>query len=139
MSMAEQEERNSIFPLVDRRTPVLDRIRNGRKSSDVGTKLGNEIGNAVISDDEEEVKKNARQLEKSIRQGIADSLGVDVTDVSEKIPKSIRRIIEDADEEDLLTEEALADLGLADASIDEILDEDEETEDGSDDEDEDFF
>lgn len=137
--MAEQEERSGIFPLVDRRTPILDRIRNGRGSSDVGTKLGNEIGNAVISDDEEQVKKGARQLEKSIRQGIAESLGVDVTDVSETIPKAIRKLIQDADEEDVLTEEALADLGLADASLDDILEEEEEEEDEEDDEDSDFF
>lgn len=102
---------DKIFPLVDRRAPLLDRIRgDGEKASSVSEELGRRVGKFFKNDDEDiEAEELARSAE-DFRRGLADELDVD---------------------EERITNEALdkfSELLTFDDLVEDVTDEDDEEE-----------
>lgn len=104
-------ETDNIFPLVDRQTPLLDRVRDGEvngktHSSELGNLLGEQIAAVAKSDDEDQVQQSLSRVSSETVQAIADKLEVDEERVdSDKVAGLIHTALSDLNEDDLLLPE----------------------------------
>lgn len=115
-----------IFPLINRRAPLLDRFRDDTDSNRLSNKLASAIGEFVKSDDEEVIEESAQQLKENLASDLANSLGVSVEDIDTDYIEDLVSQIADADETTVLTEDSLAALGIkADEDVEEEDEEDE--------------
>jgi hypothetical protein len=103
-------ETNKIFPIFDRRAPVIERIRgdkeagqDGEEIQEFGRKLGKEI--VMISRlNEDERQEVLSLIDSGLVEGIADALGEDVTDLDITNAESIVDSL-DVDMEDFLIDD----------------------------------
>ena len=72
-----------LFPLMDRRTPLLDRLENGRGSS-FTDKAAKELV-AVRDSDEEDVMEIMDTFSNNFRESLADEMDVDPEDVNPEL------------------------------------------------------
>lgn len=89
-----------VFPLIDRRTPLLDRVRSDGEDVDVADveEAGRVIAqNAQIDNVDEE------KFEDSIREGIAEELDVETDELNNTVLAELTQIMSRVDEEQLLT------------------------------------
>lgn len=112
--MPEQEEKaERIFPVLNRRTPVLDRIRGNGRSGSVAFKLGNRAAESVMSDNDMELAELSEKSKEEFKAGAADALGVNTDNINDALATEVARVISGLDESEILTDEALVQLGLA--------------------------
>lgn len=98
--MADSEEpilpgrKSPIFPITDRRAPVLSRIRGARNNrNNIGGVLGARVGELVLEDDEEKVQEEADRMTASFRAGLANKLGVPEETIDGMITEEFRSIL----------------------------------------------
>jgi len=66
-----------IFPLMNRNTPVLDRVRQRRNGADVSKTFGKQLGNVLLTDSTEEKSNKLAEMSTGIQEGMAQEFGVD--------------------------------------------------------------
>lgn len=101
-----------IFPLIDRRAPLLDRIRNDESNERLSGMLATAISELVKSDDEEAIENTRENLTENISDELADKLGVSADDINQGYVEELTDLITEAKEEDVLTDDALQSLGI---------------------------
>lgn len=126
--MAQSEE--NLFPVMDRRTPVLDRIRKRRNSEGMAERLGREIGKSILEDDQTRLQRKRTEAVEGFRRGLADTLGVSSDDINENASADIGELIAGLRMEDVLTDEALQELGIEYEGLPEGVEDEDEGEEG---------
>lgn len=113
MSESEQtEEGGNIFPLIDRRTPVLDRIRNRSNDDSLAGKVGEEVAASII-EDERFTPEEEMAIKDKFKEGVARGLGVENPDhINDDVARDFQQLFTSLTEEDILTSSALEQLGL---------------------------
>jgi hypothetical protein len=124
--MAQSEE--NVFPIIDRRTPVLDRIRKRRNSEGLAESLGREIGQSIMEDDEMLLQRKRTEAVEGFRRGLAEELGVSTDDINEDASADIGEMIAGLRMEDVLTDEALQELGIGQQEVHQGIEEADEGE-----------
>lgn len=108
--MSSQEEPglggdNRIFPLLNRRTPVLDRIRERRRlRNNIGLSVGKRVGEAMLEEDEEERVMEAQRIASDFREGLSDELGVPPEAISDELVQDFMALFAVVSEEDVVEE-----------------------------------
>lgn len=98
-------QNDSIFPLVNRRTPILERIQgrldNGDKAGveDVGYKLGRELGAISQMDDDIVAQETVLALRDSMVSGMAEELDMDKEEVSIEDIEEVLSAVEQSEED----------------------------------------
>jgi len=73
-----------IFPLVDRETPVIDRVRERRSGAGSAKKTGEALGEALLEPDEADKIEKLNQIYEGLNAGLAQAFGVEPSHVDEK-------------------------------------------------------
>lgn len=121
---------DSILPLIERETPLLDAFRNRGSNNSLSSDVGELLGEVVLEDDSEFIEEQRSTFEEKFRASFADEVGVDEEDVDDDFVRGVSHLIFGTELSDTLSEDMLDEVGLGDE------DEDEEDEDGDDDEEE---
>lgn len=103
---------DSVFPIIDRRTPVLDRIRGGDEE-DIAETLGRLIGEGVKSDNEEEMDQRRANAAQGFRKGLASELGVSEDSIRDDVIGDIAQLFGGVTEQDVLDDQTLEQLGIS--------------------------
>lgn len=109
---------NKIFPLVDRRAPLLERIRGDEEGENVGEILAIVVGSSVKSDDEEELEAMRDSIRTTFTESLANNLGVSEEEIDEAFANDLVTSIINANESDVLTADAMEKLGIKDVDDD---------------------
>lgn len=84
---------DSILPVIDRRAPLLERIRgeDGEESfEDLGNRLGKEVGSIALMDTEtDELEQAKEDVTTGIITGIASSTGLEEDEVDEEFASEL--------------------------------------------------
>lgn len=75
---------DGIFPLVDRETPILDRVRNGKGGQSVTDKVAKEIVAIRDSDDEEAVELMTT-FEEQFRDSLSEEMDIPPENISDEL------------------------------------------------------
>lgn len=126
--MAQSED--NLFPVMDRRTPVLDRIRKRRNSEGMAERLGKEIGKSILEEDQTRLQRKRTEAVEGFRRGLADTLGVATDDINEDASADIGELMAGLRMEDVLTNDALQELGIGNQELSEQIEESEEEDEG---------
>lgn len=121
-----QSEDDNVFPLLDRRTPVLDRIRKRRNSEGMAERLGREIGQSILSDDDERLQRKRTEAVEGFRRGLAETLGVSADDINEDASADVGELIAGLRMEDVLTDDTLQQLGIEQQGLHQQVEEETE-------------
>lgn len=116
---------DTIFPLVERETPLMDKIRGNDSNAKLPQELGALTANTVLDG---EVEISSREFVTSFANSIADELGVEVDDLSQNYLTSVEDAVLGKDLEDILSEEKLSELAGEDEEEEEEESEQEGTE-----------
>jgi len=109
------DDGSPVFPLIDRRTPVMDRLRQRQGSEDVDgvpSDLAQAVSESVMTDDEEESKESSQQAQDEFRVALADTFGVDPSQIKDSFVSQVGKMFGGLTEQDVLTTDALKELGL---------------------------
>lgn len=119
-----------ILPILDRKAPLLERIRERRQnSSDLGEVVGRRVAELSLEEDEESKAEFGEQIRSSFRRGLSDKLGVPEESINEQLLNEFSAMFVALDETDIVDEETIEDLQQ---KLEEDLGNDEEEEDESD-------
>lgn len=128
--MAENEDKSMsqsedpILPIIDRRAPILERIRNRNdESKNLAQNLGELVGKAVKTDSEVEIEETRESFTDGFSSALADELGVSPDDVNIEFVNNVTSGVLDVNEGDVLTDTAIDELGI---QLEDIIEEDEE-------------
>lgn len=111
------EDDDSIFPLVERRTPVRDRLqqmrdeRNANKSGSLEDAVAKEVVKAVQRE-EDEADEAVDETADKVRSAIAEEAGVDEEAISEEFAITVGTVLSGASGRDVFSPEAAEALGL---------------------------
>lgn len=121
------EENDNIFPLVNRRTPVMDRLRNNDSSDNTAIKAGRLAGEFIVNDasDMDAEKEN---ISEGFRTGLAEALGVDEALVTKEAGEKFSELVTGLEKADVLGKDVIEQLGLSEGSEEEEEGEPEEGE-----------
>jgi len=73
----------SIFPLVDRRAPILERVRGDKEGENTPEKLiGQRVGKFYKNDDEQVEAEELAKAAAEFRDGLAEELNAEPEDIS---------------------------------------------------------
>lgn len=111
MTSETMAESNKIFPLIDRKTPVLDRIRNRNKLRDDDMTVSQMVIKISSIDDPEEKEEAINQAENMFLSRIADEAGVDESLVNDDIVEEFGNFLNNS-VGDIVSEEGMEQLGL---------------------------
>lgn len=92
-----------VFPITNRSTPILDRIRD-RRSKTLGLRIGNRVAELAISDDQEEKNEISEQFRRDFRTGLSNSLGVPRESIRDGIVEDFSVLFGGLNEGDLLVQ-----------------------------------
>ena len=108
-------ESDSIFPLVDRQTPMIDRIRNRNGSAGKNTpqKMAQLIAETVPSDGAIRQQTGA-EFADEFEKALASELGVDVESINPEVADMFEQMLVGINPDELFTEEAAKEQGLLD-------------------------
>lgn len=119
-----------IFPLINRRAPLLERLRDDNLDNSVGQDLATVISESVQSDDEEFIEEMEESIRTTVEESLADNLGVDVSDINTDYTEELASLLTNIDESTVLNDDALKSLGIR--LEDDSSDEEEEADEDSD-------
>lgn len=115
---------NNMFPLVDRQTPVIDRVRGAANSKFLGKSMGKTLAELMLEKDQEERSENAGEIADWFTKQLAQELGLPEEAISPDVASNVEQFFTGMAEEDILTPEAMQELGLDPDSEDEDNDSD---------------
>lgn len=116
------EEDSNIFPIVDRRAPVLERLRGGEEDDELASDLGETVGKAVKSDDEEKLDEAHQKFVEGFTEALAGELGVSEDDIDIGYVERVADYVTSVSEPDVLSDDALESLGIPTESDEEDSD-----------------
>lgn len=96
--------KEGFFPILDRRAPILERVRNGRVRS-LGSKMARKLDEFLREEDEELKEEELARIQTDFRDTLARRLGVEPEMISESIIRQSTSIFTRS-EEDILVEGA---------------------------------
>lgn len=111
MTSETMAESNKIFPLIDRKTPVLDRIRNRNKLRDDDMTVSQMVIKISSIDDPEEKEEAINQAENMFLSRLADEAGIDESLVNDDIVEEFGNFLNNS-VGDIVSEEGMEQLGL---------------------------
>lgn len=118
----------SMFPLVDRGTPLIDKAVERGSGKHVGRTLGKIVAMGMLADPaDEEMEEKANNLLHGFGMGLADELEIADEAIDERQVQELGRFLFGADVEEFLTDEAKKELGIG------IIDADADDSDSDDD------
>lgn len=122
-----------IFPIANRRAPILERIRERRnKASSVGVAAGAKVAELALFSSIENREEEAREIRNDFRSTLANKLGVPEEAINQNLVNEFGAMFAALDESDIVNEEALE-------PVPDESSEDEEPEEDSSDESSDEF
>jgi len=102
-----------ILPIIDRRAPILERIRNRNDGNrNVAQNLGELVGRAVKTDSEVEIEETRDSFTNGFAESLAEELGVSLDEIDEEFVDNITSGVLDVNEGDVLTESAIENLDI---------------------------
>lgn len=113
-----------ILPLLDRDTPLLDRVRGSSVDDSVASEMGQLTAELVLEDDDEFIDEQRGIFEDKFRSAIAEELGVEPENIRDEYVDDAISTVTDTALEDILSADSLEELGLSDE--DEEDDEDDD-------------
>lgn len=119
---------NTIFPLVDRRAPILDRIREDTDGENVGEVLAAVVGTSVKSDDEKYLEEMEDSIRTTFTKALANNLGISEEEIDESFANDLVTGIINTDESSVLTEKAMKELGVKPVNDEEEEEEESDSE-----------
>lgn len=116
---------DNIFPLVDRPSPLADKIRErdgilSRSGNDI-EKFANVVANTLTISDEDERAEEAAQITKEFKKSLADELDVEVDDITSDLDNTFANVLL-LSKEDVIESTTLEELGLAETLEDDTND-----------------
>jgi len=119
---------DGMFPLVDRQTPFIDRVRGAANEKFLGKSMGSVLAEMMVEEDAETRAESAEEIGDWFAKQIADDLGLPEEAISQDLRDEVKRVFTETAEVDALTDEALEELGLEppSGSSDDSDDDDEE-------------
>lgn len=117
-----REDGDEVFPLLNRKTPVLDAIRqNGEQSDGEQTEesataegMGASVGEVVLEDNERKIERHKETFGMKFKRGIASAIGADEDEIDDEFIADFTETVMENDVRDVLTEEALEERGIND-------------------------
>lgn len=106
---------DSIFPLVDRQTPMMDRLRNrnGASKKNTPNKMAQLLAKTVPSDGAVR-QQTAAEFADEFEKALASELGVEVDDLNPEIADMFEQMLVGINPDELFTDEAAREQGLLD-------------------------
>lgn len=106
-----QPSDDTIFPLVERETPILDRIR-GRNddSGTVSNDIGKLIGEAALEEDDDFILEQREMFEEKVTSSLAETMGVGEEDISQTFVSSLSLEMLSVEVEDVLDESYIKEI-----------------------------
>lgn len=102
---------DSIFPLMDRRAPLADRVRDFRNGRG-GKELGKVFGKVLTAEDEDQRNKVIEDLGNQFREGLAEQLGVSEEDIDTGLVAELQQTAMELTPQDVLTRKSLVEQGI---------------------------
>lgn len=96
------QDTSPIFPVLDRKAPVIERIRSRRQKNSIGGKVGSKVGELVLEEDEEEKLEQAQEIGEEFKQSLSSELGVPPEIVDDKVVNEVVALFGTLTEEDIL-------------------------------------
>lgn len=103
---------DNIFPVLNRRAPLLERIRGEDEQNELVDSVSSLVSDSVKSDDEEMIEETKQTISESLNVEIANNLGVDASDISDDFINGLTDMLVGSDESDILTKDAQKSLGI---------------------------
>lgn len=96
-------ESDRIFPLVDRRAPLLERIRNARngEESKLGVKLGNQVAEMVGADDELR-EMQTKLVAQDFRKTLAERFDTEPENINDDLVNEVAAMFGALQKDDIL-------------------------------------
>lgn len=113
-----------MFPLFDRSTPVIDRVRGAANGKFLGKSMGESLAKMMVNEDEESREEKAEEIGNWFRTQLAEELGLPEEAISPEAVGNVEQLFRESTEQDILTPEALQELGLETPDDDDEPDED---------------
>lgn len=95
---------DNVLPLLDRRAPLIERIRNGRKS-DAGQEMGKLLGDIVESDDQEAIEATLVQFSNNFDQALAQRLGIEQGEINPDLSGTLQEFMLNLEESDVILQQ----------------------------------
>lgn len=100
---------SNIFPLLDRDSPILDRMRGEEEENGVGKEMGKTVAQVAQAEDDEIMAAELDRQSELFTKAVADQLGVDPDEVNPDVVEQFAGLmvltesdltIEDEDEDE---------------------------------------
>lgn len=133
--MSGKEGGEGMFPLVERQTPLLDRVRerNGSSDKDSPQIMARVMAETVQADDAVR-RQTGAEFAEEFESALSDELGVDQSDINPEIADMFEQMLVGINVDELFTEEAAREQGLLDEpEEEEVSDEEEDDQESGDD------
>lgn len=101
----------NILPLIERSTPVLDRIRDSDSDNETGKDMAEVIVQNLEDPQSDEARERSSEVVDSMMDTISEELGVPREQLREEFALEVDSVLR-ADVEDLLSDKALEGLGM---------------------------
>lgn len=89
-----------VFPLLDRRAPILERVRNGRASS-LGSALASKLNDFIREEDDSLKEEEIQRIQSDFRTSVAEHLGVEEDMVRDEVIEMTTQVFQ-LDESEIL-------------------------------------
>lgn len=80
-----------VFPILDRRAPVLERVRNGRKGP-IGSQIASKLGDFIDEEDRELRLDEMERIRNDFRRTLSDILNIDEEQVSDTAVERVAEV-----------------------------------------------
>lgn len=96
---------SSVFPLVDRPSPILDRIRNDGTAYSTGEAVGQLIVTNVQTEDNQKQTQQAEDFMDGILDGMADKSQQPTASLNNDLPEELGFLLAELETTDIFTDE----------------------------------
>lgn len=103
---------NPILPILDRRAPILERIRDGKGEDNVAQNLGELVGRVIKTDSEIEVEQTRQDFADGFTNSLADELGVQAPDINTEFVNGLANDLTNVTEDDVLNPQIIEELDI---------------------------
>lgn len=98
------EDNERILPLVDRPTPLMDRVRGESEEGELGFQMGKAVADFAQNDNPELKAEEVERLSQQFVDGLSSSLGAEPEEVREQPIDDFMSMLLDNGEEDLVVQ-----------------------------------
>jgi len=105
-------QENPIIPILDRRAPILERIRNGSGEDNVAQNLGELVGRIIKTDSKVEVEQTKGNFKQGFTESLSNELGVQGADIDPEFVGSMSERVTNVSEDDVLRAGVIEELDI---------------------------